>query len=212
MSGMRKLNIPVGTIVGRLTVVSRAESSPHGQQMFLCKCECGKTVTVSATHLKHSAVRSCGCLALDHAAQMNRKHGAYRTRMYSTWLAMRSRCSWSGHPSYKNYGARGITVCKAWNTFETFRKWAMSNGYSDDLTIDRIDNGKGYCPSNCRWVSRAAQAKNLRKTVWVDTDVGRMCLAEAARHYGVVSAKTAHSRIRKRKWDPLRAVSEPKKG
>lgn len=90
------------------------------------------------------------------------KHGQSQSRLYRIWANMKTRCTNPNSTRFKDWGARGITVCEEWrNDFQAFYDWAMSNGYSDDLTIDRIDNGKGYCPENCRWATYSEQ--NLNK-------------------------------------------------
>lgn len=206
---MKKTVLEVGKTYGRLTVLENLPSV-DGKSMCRCRCSCGKEVVKRSVHVKNGLTKSCGCLYLDHARNMNRKHGCYKERLYATWLAMLNRCRWPGHPSYKNYGARGIRVCKAWEKdYRKFRAWAMSHGYRDDLTIERIDNDGNYTPSNCTWVDHASQARNLRKTVWVDTDAGRMCMAEAVRHYGVTTVAIAYQRVRRHGWDALRAASTP---
>ena len=91
------------------------------------------------------------------------RHGDYKTRLYRIWADMKSRCYYEKNNHYDTYGGRGITVCDEWkNDFVLFRNWALANGYSDELTLDRKDNNIGYTPDNCRWVTRAAQAHNLR--------------------------------------------------
>ena len=90
------------------------------------------------------------------------KHGMARTRLYGIWRAMKKRCSLRSHPRYAEHGGRGITVCMDWLVFETFMRWAQQNGYADDLSIDRLDNDRGYEPGNCRWASVEAQAHNRR--------------------------------------------------
>lgn len=96
------------------------------------------------------------------------KHGLTGTRLYRIWKAMKRRCNNPNLEAYKNYGGRGIKVCKEWDVFSEFHNWAIRNGYSDDLTIDRIDNDDDYNPFNCRWVSRRVQSYNQRETVFVE--------------------------------------------
>lgn len=207
----RRIYVPEGSKFGRLTVLENLPTRA-GKAMCRCKCECGKVIDVKTTPLRHGMTKSCGCLNLDHARAMNRKHGDYKSRLYNTWLSMNSRCSWPGHPSYKNYGGRGIRVCVAWRNphgYGAFKKWALANGYSDDLTIERKDVNKGYSPANCTWVTHAVQARNLRKTIRVTTEAGEMCLAAAARYYNVVTPKQAHNRVYHHGWTPLEAVSTP---
>ena len=89
-------------------------------------------------------------------------HGMSQTRIYRIWTDMKSRCLSKTNKWYPLYGGRGITVCEEWKDFPTFYKWAIENGYSDDLTIDRIDNDKGYFPGNCRWATQHEQSMNKR--------------------------------------------------
>lgn len=85
-----------------------------------------------------------------------------RSRIYGTWNNIKQRCENKTNHMYYYYGGRGITLCDEWHNLETFMKWASDNGYSDDLTIDRIDNDRGYCPDNCRWATMVEQNKNKR--------------------------------------------------
>ena len=89
-------------------------------------------------------------------------HGMTGTRLYECWLGIKKRCDDVNNKEYPNYGGRGITYCKEWAEFEPFKNWALNNGYSDKLTLDRIDVDKEYSPINCRWSTWGEQAKNKR--------------------------------------------------
>ncbi len=94
---------------------------------------------------------------------MKAHHGGSKSRLYHTWCNMKQRCGNPKVREYSAYGGRGITVCEEWkNDFEKFRSWALDHGYADDLTIDRIDNDKGYSPDNCRWIPQSEQYKNMQ--------------------------------------------------
>ena len=122
---------------------------------------------------------------------------------------MHSRCYYEGHNRYEKYGARGIIVCEEWHTFENFYNWAMQNGYSDELTIDRMDNDKNYEPSNCRWATVKEQANNRSTNVWVEIDGVTKNLTQWAEHIGVSDAviRTRYYREGDRGKDLIRPLS-----
>ena len=127
---------------------------------------------------------------------MGRSHLMTNTRMYSVWKTMRTRCNNPNHQDYKYYGGRGIKVCKEWDDFSKFYNWAMANGYSDDLTIDRIDVNKNYEPSNCRWVTMRNQCRNKRNTVYGIYKGERKPLIEISEITGI-SLYTLHAAVKK---------------
>ena len=146
----------------RLTVIKR--SGTIGKHpSWLCLCTCGNQKIIRGDHLRYGLIRSCGCLEEENRKDgANYKHGGSDSRLYTIWSGMKKRCDNKNSHAYQNYGGRGIKVCTEWNDFSIFQKWALSNGYSDDLSIDRVNNDGNYEPNNCRWASSKTQAENRR--------------------------------------------------
>ena len=153
-------------VFGRLTVVGLDHLGIRGLKYWKLSCSCGGTTIVSTSDLHTGKVNSCGCLQREKLAKRNTTHGMSKTRLYRIWQGVIRRCYNENATDYKNYGLRGITVCNGWfHSFPQFKVWADLNGYTDKLTIERIDNDKGYCPSNCTWIPKSEQSKNRRKTL-----------------------------------------------
>jgi len=113
-------------------------------------------------------------------------HGLSKTRLYNVWCAMKERCNNPHNKSYQRYGARGITITPEWqNSFETFYAWAVENGYTDGLTIDRIDNNRGYSPDNCRWVTAAQQNRNYSRNHLIAYNGKTQCIADWETETGI---------------------------
>lgn len=188
-----------GQRFGRLVVVARNGQTKHGNYTWLCKCACGKEVVVSGGHLKSGHTKSCGCLSSELKSKRAIKHGLLakgkRPRTFIIWNGMKARCYNEDAVSYRNYGARGIRMCEEWLTYENFHKWAVQNGYSDSLEIDRIDNDGDYCPENCRWVTRSQNQRNTSRTNLISINGITKCASDWISDIGV-SKSTFYKHLR----------------
>lgn len=148
-----------GKKINNLQVIKYAGKNDKGQVLWECKCDCGNpnSIIVQGRYLRANQVRSCGCL--------KNKHGLHKSRINNEYRHMKDRCLNSKSQIYENYGGRGISICDEWlgeNGFINFYNWAIKNGYSDKLTLDRINNDGNYEPDNCRWTTKTVQSINRR--------------------------------------------------
>ena len=169
-----------GRVIGLLSVIEECGRDSRGEVLWLCRCECGNEVTVRGGDLRSEHTTSCGCYRREHTAKTHTKHGMRKTRLYYVWSDMLRRAGITKGASEKekhNYQDRRITVCSEWLVFENFRDWALSHGYKEGLQIDRIDNDKGYCPENCRWVTPKENVNNRRNTLRLEdgTSLAMFC-------------------------------------
>jgi hypothetical protein len=162
---MKRIDM-TGQRYGRLLVLRCAGKDQHGILLWLCQCDCGNEKIAYRTNLRSGDTRSCGCLQREVAAVRHRIHGhAFggnrRSRTYITWQGLRPRCYDPTHPSFKYYGARGISVCARWFNFKNFL--SDMGERPDGKTLDRTNNDDHYMPSNCRWLTPKEQAVKRNK-------------------------------------------------
>lgn len=190
----------IGQNFGKLTVIERADNSNTGKAQWLCKCECGNQKVILGRSLRKGATKSCGCIYFESNKGRNKTHGQTNTRLHRIWGSMRQRCNNPNAQGFEIYGGRGIKVCDEWNnSFEAFRDWALSNGYSDKLTIDRIDANGNYCPENCRWDTMKTQQNNRRNNRKIIYEGKEYTLSKLAEKLNL-SSPTLHWRIH-HNWD-----------
>lgn len=190
--------IKVGEKYGRLTILE----NHHPKNEVLCLCECGNTKIARADNVFYGGTRSCGCLFNEGN---NKKHGDKGKRLYIIWKGMRCRCYTKSSSTYNNYGGRGITICEEWSNYENFKQWALNNGYTDNLSIDRIDVNGNYEPSNCRWVSMKKQSNNKRNNRYLEYKGQVKTMQELAEENGIKPA-TIWARLN-RGWDVEKALT-----
>jgi hypothetical protein len=196
----------------RLTVIKLAGKNNFGKTILLCMCDCGNKSFVTTGSLRGGHTKSCGCLRVEVVSKKNITHGETKgrkvPRLYTAWVNMRERCSNQKNIHYTNYGGRGINVCKKWvNSYINFSQWARRNGYKENLTLDRINNSKGYSPENCRWITPHEQNRNQRTNVVYKGEVA----ADASIRLGGKKDLVSH-RINKCGWSLEEAFTIPVRG
>lgn len=155
MSGKIRNDL-TGKTFGYLKVICRSTDTGNGKKTvvkYTCQCVCGKVIDVKSDSLLSGHTSSCGCKKIKHGL-------SHKERLYNIWKCMRQRCNNPNNPSYPYYGGKGVKICPQWNEYIGFREWALSAGYADNLSIDRIDCNGNYCPENCRWVDDKTQMNN----------------------------------------------------
>lgn len=161
--------IQVGERSGHLVILSegvrRTDLASPGAYTFLCLCEkCGKTAQI--TNIQFRRRTMCNACSALNGADLRSTHGhskkTNKNRLYGAWQTMNARCHNPNSTSYRWYGAKGVRVCDEWRDYEVFRDWAMSHGYGPGMTLDRLDETKGYEPGNCEYVSKPENSRRAR--------------------------------------------------
>lgn len=164
-----------GQKYNNLTVIEFSHTNEQKKAVWKCLCECGNTVFKEGTELRKNKIKSCGCR--QHIKEL-KTHGDSRTRLYQCWKGMKSRVN-----NNIRYINKNIKLHPDWQSFVSFKTWALNNGYIDDLTLDRIDYNGNYEPSNCRWVDYYIQENNRSNSIKLTINKDTKSLTEWCRIY-----------------------------
>lgn len=169
-----------------LTVLKKLSVDKHRETCWLCKCDCGNTYIAKSYGLTHGVTKCCRECTIKKIGEANVKYGKYSKSLYHAYTNMKTRCGNPNYCLYHRYGGRGIKICEEWeNSFGAFLEWSLKNGYSDELTLDRINNNGDYCPENCRWTTRVKQSNNRSTNRMVTINGETDTLANWARRSGI---------------------------
>lgn len=208
------VNDIVGKKFNRLTVLSFDHKKPHPNPtkgyfyFYKCQCECGNITVVKRERLISLETKSCGCYGkeLRHSLLATKRELNYR--LYRIWCGMKQRCYNPNNERYIHYGNKGISICSEWlENYDNFYNWAINNGYSEKLSIDRIDNNSNYEPSNCRWTNAKNQATNRTTTNFITYNNQTLSISEWSCKLGI-NRYTLDSRI-ERGWSIEKAFNTP---
>jgi hypothetical protein len=180
------------------------------KHLWECLCDCGNKKIVDSSCLKNNYTKSCGCEAKKQwSIPKSIKHGKSQTRIYGIYTGMIRRCHHKKDKDYKNYGERGISVCQEWrDDFMSFYNWAMNNGYTETLTLDRINNDGNYEPSNCRWTTIKEQSNNTRFNRYITYNGETKTITQWAEFLGF-KEDTLRARIVSGRFTIERAFNQP---
>lgn len=180
-----------GQRFGKLVVIR--EDGKLGQYTaWLCRCDCGNEKRVRTNTLRAGSTKSCGCGIVEATRKRTIKYSIRNNKLYHVWYGMIDRCKNPKHKFYHRYGGRGISVCNEWENYESFAEWALRNGYSEGLSIDRINNDGNYEPSNCRWTTMKKQHNNTSQCRYETINGITKSVSEWAEEYGVKHGLVLH--------------------
>lgn len=200
-----------GLRFGKLVVVEYTGNNKSGRAMWLCRCDCGNYHKTLGKYLLNGDTTSCGChraRILSNTIKRHTSHKMSKTKLYTKWVSIKDRCFNPKNKAYQNYGGRGIRVCKEWaESFENFYEWAINSGYSEELTIDRIDVNGDYEPNNCRWADVKTQSNNTRRNHYLTYKGETKSLAEWA-EIKKINYSTLRARINTYHWSVEKALED----
>lgn len=210
---MTKLTDLTDKVVGRLLVQRRVEDyiqlNGRKRAQWQCVCACGNTVVVEASNLASNHTRSCGCLVEDICSEIGFDNGTHRrsdTQEWRSWRGARDRCNNPNTKQYINYGARGISMCARWESFENFL--ADMGNCPANCSLDRVDVNGNYSPDNCRWASATDQMRNRRCTPRVTHDGEIKLLVDLATQYSL-PYRAVYERVVRHSWPLEKALTKP---
>lgn len=181
---------------GNLTALNFEYRDDKHNHYWKFRCDCGTEIIVRKNSVTSGNTTKCKECSIKARSEKNKTHGFCKTRLYREWAGIIQRCENKSSTSYNRYGALGVSVCKEWHKFENFLEWSIANGYSDKLTIDRIDSTGNYEPNNCRWVGNLEQANNKSTNVFITILGETHTIAEWARIYRM-QYHTLYDRVKK---------------
>jgi hypothetical protein len=154
------------------------------------KCDCGNNFYVRKACLKNKNTRSCGCIHREQLIDRNTSHMMSNSRIYIIYRGIMGRCYNKSNTAYVNYGGIGIIMCDEWiKSFDVFYEWAINNGYSDGMSIERVNVNGNYCPENCTWIPKHEQALNKRNSVFITIGGIKKNMCVWMRQFGIKSVK-----------------------
>ena len=206
MARSKPITLAIGQRFGRLAVIGEPAKGTGGRTVVLCRCDCGTERAFRRTHLVSGATLSCGCYARDRTSEVRRVHGMVGSPTYAVWQAMKARCLNPRNPAYAHYGGRGIGIDRRWK--ESFDAFLSDMGLRPSgMSIERIDNNRGYEPGNCKWATDTEQANNRRSSAFLTVDGETMTIAQWSKKTGL-PAEALRRRVL-RGWSPRDAIQMP---
>lgn len=191
----------------KLTPIECFSRGENKSALWRCRCDCGSEIVITASALKQNRPHSCQSCKSAKMWNTRQSHRESKSRLYRIYYNMRKRCENENAVNYHNYGARGITVCDEWKSYSNFSTWAKNNGYTDELTLERVNGDKGYSPENCRWATYKEQANNTRQNRYFTFNGETLTLTEWSARLGI-SKNTISQRL-KYGWSVEEALSTP---
>lgn len=192
----------IGNKYGKISVLNKTERSGY----YLVRCDCGEQFTSRVNSIKYSTKlgATAHCKLCERKSKI--KHNLSQTRVYEIYKLMMRRCYDEANKSYPNYGARGIEVCANWHDIVVFNEWALSSGYADTLTLERIDVNGDYTPENCTWITKKQQSYNRTNSRLLTAFGKTQTLAEWSEEYTIGHSTILH-RL-KSGWNTEQAISK----